>query len=209
MATGTPAAKGRRRNTPRKGDLREKAILDAAEKLLEREGFEPITVDQIASGAEITRGTLYFYFSSKQGLLTALVARTMEVIVAEADIAGDDVESRPADTIAQSIKRTEQQWRDHGVVMCAAVDYAPFIPEINTLWRSTVETYITSAAKVLARAGLADDGSPTGATRTAQALCWMTERNYYIAVTQSPPRPDLSDVSETSLGLWLWAIAGR
>jgi AcrR family transcriptional regulator len=209
MTTTKPAPTGRRRNAPRKGDLRELAILDAAEKLLERDGFEPITVEQIAKGAGITRGALYFYFGSKQEVLTALVARTMEVIVEAATIAGDDVDSPPADTIRRAMKRTEQQWRDHRVVMCAAVDYAPFIPDINALWRGTVETYIASTAKVLVRAGLPDDDSPTGATKTAHALCWMTERNYYIAVTQAPPKPDLGDVSETSLGLWLRSIAPR
>ena len=41
----------KRRDTPSKGDLREQAILDAAEVLLEREHAEPMTVESIAKGA--------------------------------------------------------------------------------------------------------------------------------------------------------------
>src|ERR1700754_4407343 len=73
--SGIVAAK--RRNAPSKGDQRIRAILDAAEVLLERERAEPMTVESIARGAGILRGSLYFYFGSKQEVLVALVARTV------------------------------------------------------------------------------------------------------------------------------------
>src|SRR4051812_6589403 len=60
------AARRRRREAPRKGDLREQAILDAAEALLESETLDTLTVEAIARGAGITRNALYFYFASKQ-----------------------------------------------------------------------------------------------------------------------------------------------
>jgi AcrR family transcriptional regulator len=185
--------------------VRELAILDAAEKLL-AEGFEPVTVEQIAQGAGLTRAALYFYFGSKQEVLTALVARTMSVIVDEAHIAADEVDSPPRDTFARAVKRTEAQWLEHGVIMRAAVDYSPFIPAVGKLWRDTVETYIESAATVLIRAGIPDRDGPTGAHEIARALCWMTERSFYMAVTQAPPRPELSEISRTSLELWRMAI---
>jgi hypothetical protein len=58
-----------RRTTPavRKGDLRERQILDAVEKLQATRGYADMTVGDIAEAAGITRGALYFYFASKQG----------------------------------------------------------------------------------------------------------------------------------------------
>ncbi|WP_307821929.1 TetR family transcriptional regulator [Streptomyces coffeae] len=51
---------GGRSDAPRKGDLREQALLDAAEALLEHTSLEELTVEAIAKGAGISRGSLYF-----------------------------------------------------------------------------------------------------------------------------------------------------
>jgi hypothetical protein len=68
----------RRTIGPRKGDIREQEILDAAENLLAKLGYQDMTVNEIAEAAGITRGALYFYFASKQAVVTALVARTVQ-----------------------------------------------------------------------------------------------------------------------------------
>jgi len=67
-----------RRAAERKGDIRERAILDTCEALLAHKGYDAMTVGDIAQGAGITRGALYFYYGSKQEVVTALVARTVE-----------------------------------------------------------------------------------------------------------------------------------
>ncbi|MGJ5691915.1 helix-turn-helix domain-containing protein, partial [Streptomyces pratensis] len=71
---GRPPTRGRR-TTERKGDVRERAILDTCEALLAHKGYDAMTVGDVAQGAGITRGALYFYFGSKQEVVTALVAR--------------------------------------------------------------------------------------------------------------------------------------
>jgi TetR/AcrR family transcriptional regulator, ethionamide resistance regulator len=195
----------RRKQEPRKGDLRETAILDAAEALLDREGVDSVTVEQIAKGAGLTRGALYFYFGSREEVVTALVARTMAVIVRDAHLAADETEVDPLETINRASVRTEKQWAEHGVVMRAAVDYTPFIPEVSKLWRGTVETYIDSMTKVLVRAGIPDRKGPKGAKRLASALCWATERNFYIAATGDG---DLKSARQATVELWKRAVAG-
>lgn len=195
----------RRKQEPRKGDLRETAILDAAEALLDRDGVESVTVEQIAKGAGITRGALYFYFGSREEVVTALVARTMKVIVEDARLAGEEVDVEPLETIVRAAARTEKQWIDHGVVMRAAVDYSPFIPEVSKLWRGTVETYIDSMAKVLVRAGVPDRKGPKGARRLATALCWATERNFYMEATGGG---DLKAARQAAVELWRRTITG-
>ncbi|HKT02116.1 MAG TPA: TetR/AcrR family transcriptional regulator, partial [Rugosimonospora sp.] len=66
---------GRRRG-PRKGDLREQAILDTAWRLLAVKPASTITVDELAAGAELSRSSFYFYFDSRDAAITALAART-------------------------------------------------------------------------------------------------------------------------------------
>jgi TetR/AcrR family transcriptional regulator, ethionamide resistance regulator len=195
----------RRKEAPPKGVLREQAILDAAEALLDREGVESMTVEQIAQGAGITRGALYFYFGSKQEVLTALVARTVQVIAEDARAAAQDLDVDPIRAIERAAERTEHHWREHGVVMRAAVEYMPFIAEVAALWRGTVETYIEEMTKVLIRAGLPSRGGATSARSLATALCWSTERSFYIAAIGDG---DLRAARRRSLELWKRAIAG-
>jgi TetR/AcrR family transcriptional regulator, ethionamide resistance regulator len=66
MESMTARAPRRRSTAPRKGDLREQAILDTAERLLAAPGYEAMTMADIAAGTGVTRGALYPYFGSKQ-----------------------------------------------------------------------------------------------------------------------------------------------
>jgi len=58
---------------------RKNAILKAARKLFFDRGFKSVTVDSIASKAELSKGSIYLYFDSKEEIYTQiLIADTME-----------------------------------------------------------------------------------------------------------------------------------
>ncbi|MDJ0762752.1 MAG: TetR/AcrR family transcriptional regulator [Myxococcota bacterium] len=57
-------------------DKRER-ILDAAFDKFKQYGFVKTTVDEIARQAQVGKGTIYFYFKSKEAILLALVDREM------------------------------------------------------------------------------------------------------------------------------------
>lgn len=52
-------------------------ILDAAETLYAKEGWDTLTVDQVARGARLSRALVYVYFKDKQELLFAIGERAM------------------------------------------------------------------------------------------------------------------------------------
>ncbi|HZS75137.1 MAG TPA: TetR/AcrR family transcriptional regulator [Ktedonobacteraceae bacterium] len=54
-------------------------ILDMAEQLIYRKGYEQMTIQDILDGLEISKGAFYHYFDSKQALLEALVERMLEL----------------------------------------------------------------------------------------------------------------------------------
>ncbi|WP_433171879.1 TetR/AcrR family transcriptional regulator [Actinoallomurus sp. CA-150999] len=205
MATERTAR--RRRDTPRKGDLREQAILRTTEELLERDGVEPMTVEAIAKGAGISRGSLYFYFGSKQDVLTALVARTLDTLTQDATVFPDDETTPPHQAIEHAIDRTADMWRRHGRVMRTAVDYAAVIPEIGDLWTATVATFAKVMTGVLVRAGVPEGDGPADAAALAHTLCWMTERALYQAASQ--PVPDLARAITTCTEIWFRVIGHR
>lgn len=53
-------------------------ILDALQTLLENKNLQTISVSEIAHAAGIGKGSIYYYFPSKEAILEALVARSYE-----------------------------------------------------------------------------------------------------------------------------------
>jgi len=57
---------------------REALILDVATRMLVENGYLELSMDRIAEQIEYSKGTVYQHFSSKEDLVSAIVARTME-----------------------------------------------------------------------------------------------------------------------------------
>jgi AcrR family transcriptional regulator len=63
-----------RRGRPRDG-ANDVAILDAAERLLGRRGYEAMTIDQVAAAAGVSKPTIYLRYRSKRELVAAMIDR--------------------------------------------------------------------------------------------------------------------------------------
>lgn len=61
-------------------ERRRAEILDAAEALYAKQGWESVTMDQVARGARLSRALVYVYFKDKQELLFAIGERAMAVL---------------------------------------------------------------------------------------------------------------------------------
>ncbi|MDP9027569.1 MAG: TetR/AcrR family transcriptional regulator, partial [Actinomycetota bacterium] len=86
-----------RAERPSKGDRRERALLDAAARLLEAGRFAGASVSEIAEEAEISRAAFYFYFASKQALLASLIDEAVSEFNARiVDVLDTDDFSAPA-----------------------------------------------------------------------------------------------------------------
>lgn len=104
--------------------VRRNEILDAAQQLIYTKGYERVTIQDILDHLHIPKGLFYYYFASKQAMLTALLERMMEVmeqvvapIVQEAD--------RSALEKFQRFFTTLAQWE---------TDQKPFILELLHVW---------------------------------------------------------------------------
>ncbi|OHU19170.1 TetR family transcriptional regulator [Mycobacteroides franklinii] len=190
----------------RKGDLREQQILDAAEGLLDSRGYFEMTVNEIAEAAGITRSALYFYFGSKQDVVTALVARTVQALRDKSEAARNDP-ADPETVVATALDRTLQLWLKHSVVMRAAVDLSSTIPEIDELWTGAADIFIEAIAKVLMRMGVPAGSGPGDAHAVAEALCWMIERTFYQASKNSVK--DLELAKQTCQIVWTQMMQSR
>lgn len=61
-------------------ERRRAEILDAAQTLYSQEGWDAVTVDQVARGARLSRALVYVYFRDKEELFFAIGERAMRLL---------------------------------------------------------------------------------------------------------------------------------
>ena len=64
----------------REKEQRREDILDAAQRVFFEKGLQSATMDEIADTAELSKGTLYLYYSSKEDLYLAVMMRGMLIL---------------------------------------------------------------------------------------------------------------------------------
>jgi AcrR family transcriptional regulator len=200
-ATSTDVSSRRR---PRKGDLREQNILDAAEALLGDPGYETVTVAEIASRAGITRPALYFYFDSKQSVMTAAVERTLAPLAAMPGWLTSPA-AKPAQSIREGLELTAGLWREHTAVMSFAARNADAIPAVGRAWRSTLAASTDTLAELLERGGAT--GTSAEREAVAEALVAMVERSFWNLHARRHTRRDEAELLATLERLVLMPLA--
>jgi AcrR family transcriptional regulator len=98
--------------TPRRVPTQERSrrrvarILDAAGKLVVRDGVEALTTREIARAAGVPIATLYQYFADKEAVLIALTQRDTDEMDAEVATALADLEESGSVTVASVVRAT-------------------------------------------------------------------------------------------------------
>ena len=74
----------------KEADERRNEILDAADELFCKKGFDGTSTNDILDKVGIARGTLYYHFSSKEEILDALIERYNKRLLSTAKIIAED-----------------------------------------------------------------------------------------------------------------------
>lgn len=99
----------------REKEARRDQILEAAEKVFFEKGLAGSTVDDIASVAELSKGTIYLYFRSKEDLYCAVACKGLEVMrqmFVEATSTGQDP-IRLIANLGEAYYQFFHRYRDH------------------------------------------------------------------------------------------------
>ncbi|MGO1410168.1 TetR/AcrR family transcriptional regulator [Microbacterium sp. JB110] len=171
--------RGRRVLAPTKGELRERAILDEAEKQLREAGPDAMTVESIANAAGINRATLYFYFRSKNDVLAALIQRVVNELTSGVATSDRATGSAGAVAITEAIRRTALLWRTHGAVLRAAADLTPSVETVADLWNQARTEIEHSSLAIVSSETANDDELEHRLPAVIRALVAMTEREFY------------------------------
>ena len=116
--------------------MRQDRILDGALSVFKEKGLEGATMDQIASAAGFGKATLYYYFKSKEEVLSAILVdgwqniwESLEPVIAEEGSPrktfvnvlikiAENAQNRPGlfeflFNVPQAIKLDDQPWKDY------------------------------------------------------------------------------------------------
>ena len=87
---------------PRKGDgsvIAADRILDAAEDLFSKCGFDGVTMREVAELANVDAALAHYYFATKQGLFDAVLERRAELVFSERMVAFDVYEAESGNKV--------------------------------------------------------------------------------------------------------------
>jgi AcrR family transcriptional regulator len=196
--------------SPRKGDVRETQILDALERLLATTPFVELTMDDIAKQAALSRSALYFYFASKEAVLSALhhrmytaMARTTEPLT----VAGDASEG----AMRAAIEQVCHNWRTHDHALRTFHETAMVSADFGTQWRERLDSHVAVLTDLITterEAGRAAPSPPT-ARAIASAWFWMLESQCYELFRRQHERAEEVELVDTLTTLWCRAIGSR
>lgn len=142
---------------------RREAILDAAERVLAKRGLSTATMEEVAHEAELSKGALYLYFSSKDELFVGVARRALDDLEDQLGcVARQHDGSTGLDLVAALLKSYAQVAAEQGERFRAAMswlgsDYS--VPEATpgfVEYRAGIQRLFDLAVRALAR-GQADD----------------------------------------------------
>jgi AcrR family transcriptional regulator len=193
-----------------RGDLKEEAILRTAERLLSEKPFREIGVAELARGAGISRPTFYFYFDSKNAVLSALVARITDKMYRASYAWAENEGEDSVESTRRSIAAAASLWREHGPFLRAAVQTWGSVPEMRRFWEDAVSRFVEASAEQIERARTeagATDGGPSPRA-LATALIWMNERCFYTNSIGASPSLSDEELVDTLTAIWVRAVHG-
>lgn len=200
-----------RRRGPRKGDLREAAILDTMATLLADRPLSAVGIDDLAGGAGISRSTFYFYFDSREAVLRAWSAQLAELVFEASERWLRRGDESPKQALRRATGAYFDLWRQHGTVLRAIANSCAGDPELMTFWAGAGERFVNAAAEQIRRerrAGLALPPPPS-ALDLAVALSSMTERVCYGASQRNLTRAEQDRLADSLATVWHRTIYGE
>ncbi|RFA21169.1 TetR/AcrR family transcriptional regulator [Subtercola boreus] len=203
------ATRGRR--SPRlSGDERQEAILATAERLLAERNLDEISIEDLALGAGISRPSFYFYYTSKDEVLLALLDRVISEVQAQVAALPRTFDREPRAAWRRSIGVFVDVFAAHRAVSAAAIGARLRNPEVHALWSTAMQTWVGYATDVIVaeRARGAASGSSTDARDLAIALNLMNERVLSAAFSGESPAIEQTRVLDVLSGIWIRSIYG-
>jgi AcrR family transcriptional regulator len=134
-----PTRRNRAKNTRK--PLIEERLLDAMEKMLEEgNSLGQITIDDLASRADIARSTFYTHFKDKGELVARLMGVVTKDIIDGAGLWFKNSEKANPEDLHEGIKGIVYAFKKHQAIVAAIQDLAPHDDNVRRLYEEMMTT---------------------------------------------------------------------
>jgi TetR/AcrR family transcriptional regulator, ethionamide resistance regulator len=158
-------------------ELAARRLLPAVERLLEHETYPELTVDQMASEADISRSTFYNYFQDKGDLLRVLAGDVMGAIVDASRVWWMLSPDASREELRTAVRHLFETYSPHAVLMLAVAESISHDSRVRDEFMAYMERGREGIAAYIQtgqRAGVLR--SDLDAAAAAAWLTWMLER---------------------------------
>ncbi|GCE42094.1 TetR/AcrR family transcriptional regulator [Rhodococcus sp. USK10] len=158
------------------------ALLDAARKVFETVGFPDTRVEHIAQEANVSYGTFYRYFESKEEVFRELSTRLFEDMHRREPT---DADLSPAEKLVASNRSYYQSYRRNAPLMAIVEQVATFNDEFRELRHEHRRQLIDRTSRAIAR--WQQDGLVTATldpVLAARAMAAMVDHTLYLWLIQ-------------------------
>lgn len=191
------------------GDERQDAILVTAEALLGERALDDISIEELAKGAGISRPTFYFYFSSKDEVLLALLDRVIDQVERQVGALPRNFESDPVGAWTRSIGMFIDVFVAHRAVATAAIAARGRNAEVRALWSRSMQSWADFTTGVI-QSEQSRGAAPGGidAHDLAVGLNLMNERVITAVLNRESPTVAESRALDVLSMIWIRSIYG-
>lgn len=190
--------------TDKTRETREK-LLRVARAVFEEDGFDVASVSRIVELAEVSRGTFYLYFQSKEDVFRTLAEAMLAQVV---ELQGPMEPIDPREAIRRSIAAFIPYYRANARMMAVLEQVATYDPSFRSLRRDMRRGIAERAVRFISslqRRGVVP--ATVDPRYAATALTGMVDRFAYVWLILGEEF-DEGQAVETLTRLWYQAIGG-
>ncbi len=128
-----------------KRNIKENAIIEAAEKVFSKQGFTNTKMEDVAKELGVSKGTIYFYFSSKENLYMAITYRAFQSLIETFYISVEHTKEEVGLEGLVGVMRSFIKFSEENFLYSEALlDFISFVRSTN---EGTLDKKITDAMK--------------------------------------------------------------
>jgi TetR/AcrR family transcriptional regulator, ethionamide resistance regulator len=151
----------------------EDQLLRAMEQLLaEGESFSTVSIERLTTAAGLARATFYLHFRDKAELVTRLMGRVREEIVASAGLWFEHAELAQREDMRIALRGILGVYQKHHVIIDAVVETARRDAQVAQLWNGMLEALCAESRRAILSLRLAGRARPEATPLLADVLTW-------------------------------------
>lgn len=161
-------------DSERRADVTRQRIIAAASSQFAHHPYSVVSLDDILAEAELTKGAMYFHFSSKQALALAIIddltemSRSAVAELLERNMSG--LETLIEFVFVRAVQDTQHDAARAGVRLLDTLDNPTSLPP--TVWQSWIEFVTTLIKRAAAEGDVIEDHDPEDIAKMLVAL-WV------------------------------------